>query len=89
MNGPTLYIKYCKGTPPTVGANVFSVTCLLKGGYHEQVTSLTYSAVTLTTVHRERSVAISERFVTPPLVTSQISREFWAVTTYQFSALSS
>ena len=52
----------------------------LKGGYHESVTNLTYAVVSLTTVRREGSFALSERFVTLPLVTSRISREGRGVT---------
>ena len=61
----------------------------LKGGYHESVTNLMYAVISLTTVHPERCFALSERFATSPLVTSRISRECRAVTTYPFSAVSS
>ena len=61
----------------------------LKGVYHEHVTNLRYAAVSLTMVCRERYLVPSERLGTFPLVTSRIWRDGRAVTTYQFSALSS
>ena len=54
----------------------------LKGGYHQCVSNVKYAVVSLTTLQREQCFAISERFVTSPLVTSQISREGKDVTTY-------
>ena len=58
-----------------------------KGQYHESVSKLRYADVSLTTVHWERCFALSERICTSPLVTLQNSREYRAVTTFQFSAV--
>ena len=53
---------------------------------HESVTNVKYAAVILTTVHRERCFARSERHCGPWLVTSRKRRGSLGVTTYQFSA---
>ena len=50
-------------------------TRLLKRWYHEHVTNVRYAAISLTTVRRVQSFAISERFVTFSLVTSRMWRE--------------
>ena len=43
----------------------------LKQRYDERVTNIKYAAVSLTTVRRESCFALSERFRTSPMVTSQ------------------
>ena len=59
----------------------------LKRRYHESVSNIKYSVVSLTTVCWEKSHFRSIK--TSSLVTSQISREWAAVTTYPFLAASS
>ena len=56
---------------------------ILKGGYHQCVSNVKYAVVSLTTLQREQCFAISECFVTSPLVTSRISREGKDVTIYR------
>ena len=55
---------------------------MLKGRYHECVSNVKYTVVSLTTLQREQCFTISERNLTSPLVTSRISQEGRDVTTY-------
>ena len=50
---------------------LFKFQVILKGQYHELVSNVRYTVVSLTTVHRERCFALSEGFETPPLVMSR------------------